>query len=148
MKDILLIAHYMIVLGAIGFMLYVFFNRLIDIIQQKRADDMRKAYQARKAALNAKLANVCRRKPMQPAYATLINELVQEYHTKRANLRAATATPPELQQQLDDDYAYRLSIGLEDALEDAYSAGDIDSARQIDRVIRRFYTGQGVVYAA
>ncbi|CAJ0995246.1 hypothetical protein SODG_002747 [Sodalis praecaptivus] len=66
---------------------------------------------------------------------------MQEYHTKRANLRAATATPLELQQQLDNDYAYRLSIGLEDALEDAYAAGDIDSARQIDGVIRQFYTG-------
>ncbi|MEN3260032.1 hypothetical protein AAH678_14990 [Sodalis endosymbiont of Spalangia cameroni] len=85
---------------------------------------------------------------MQLIYATLINELVQEYHTKRANLCAATATPPELQQQLDDDYAYRLSIDLEDALEDAYAAGDIDSAAQIDRIIRQFYTGQGVVYAA
>ncbi len=80
---------------------------------------------------------------MQPAYATLINELVQEYHTKRANLRAATATPPELQQQqqLDNDYAYWLSIGLEDALDDAWAAGDIDSAAQIDRIIRQFYTG-------
>ncbi|MFT4464000.1 MAG: hypothetical protein ACMX3H_03365 [Sodalis sp. (in: enterobacteria)] len=78
---------------------------------------------------------------MQPAYATLINEPVQEYHAKRANLRAATATPPELQQQLDNDYAYWLSIGLEDALEDAWVAGDIDSARQIDSVIRQFYTG-------
>ncbi|WP_345995037.1 hypothetical protein [Sodalis praecaptivus] len=29
----------------------VFFNRLIDSIQQKRADDMRKAYQSRKAAV-------------------------------------------------------------------------------------------------
>ncbi|WP_074013815.1 hypothetical protein [Candidatus Sodalis sp. SoCistrobi] len=81
---------------------------------------------------------------MQPAYATLIKELVQEYHAKRANLRAATATPPELQQQLDDDYAYRLSIDLEDALDDAWAAGDIESARQIDSVIRQFYMGQGV----
>lgn len=78
---------------------------------------------------------------MQPAYATLINELVQEYHTKRANLRAATATPLELQQQLDDEYAYWLSIGLEDALEDAWASGDVDSARKIDSVIRQFYTG-------
>ncbi|CAJ0999662.1 hypothetical protein SODG_002024 [Sodalis praecaptivus] len=78
---------------------------------------------------------------MQPVYTTLINELVQEYHTKRANLREATATPPELQQQLDNDYAYRLSIGLEDALEDALAVGDIDSAAQIDSIIRQFYTG-------
>lgn len=78
---------------------------------------------------------------MQPTYATLINELVQEYHAKRANLRAAIATPPELQQRLDDDYAYWLSIGLEDALDDAWAAGDIDSAAQIDRIIKQFYTG-------
>ncbi|MGG2143481.1 hypothetical protein [Symbiopectobacterium sp. RP] len=85
---------------------------------------------------------------MQPAYATLINELVQEYRTKLANLRYATAIAPELRQWLTNDYAYRLSIDLEDALDDAYAAGDIVSARQIDSVIRQFYTDQEAASAA
>lgn len=51
MKDSLLIAYYLIVLGAVGFMLYVFFERLIDVIRSEHADDMRKAYQASKAAV-------------------------------------------------------------------------------------------------
>ncbi|MEN3261291.1 hypothetical protein AAH678_21630 [Sodalis endosymbiont of Spalangia cameroni] len=33
------------------YMPYVLFSRLIELIQQKRADDMRKAYQSRKAAV-------------------------------------------------------------------------------------------------
>ncbi|WP_291829938.1 hypothetical protein [Candidatus Symbiopectobacterium sp. PLON1] len=85
---------------------------------------------------------------MQPTYATLINELLQEYRTKRANLRYATAIAPELRQWLTNDYAYRLSIELEEALDDAYATGDIDSAKQIDSVIRLFYTGQGAANAA
>ncbi len=85
---------------------------------------------------------------MQSAYATLINDLVQEYRTKRANLRYATAIAPELRQWLTNDYAYRLSIDLEDALDDAYATGDIASAKQIDSVIRLFYTGQGAAHAA
>ncbi|WP_406706952.1 hypothetical protein [Sodalis sp.] len=51
MKDILLIAYYLILLGAAGFTLYAFFCRLIDVIRWERADDMRKAYQSRKAAV-------------------------------------------------------------------------------------------------
>ncbi len=42
------------ILGILPFpclMLYVFFSRLRELIQQKRADDMRKAYQSRKAAV-------------------------------------------------------------------------------------------------
>ncbi|WP_406706088.1 hypothetical protein [Sodalis sp.] len=45
---------FIFILGILLFpclMLYVFFSRLIELIQQKRADDMRKAYQARKAAV-------------------------------------------------------------------------------------------------
>ncbi|WP_440866198.1 hypothetical protein [Symbiopectobacterium purcellii] len=81
---------------------------------------------------------------MQPIYATLINELMQGYQAKLANLRAATAIALELRQWLINDYAYRLSIDLEDALDDAYTTGDIASAKQIDSVIRLFYTGQGM----
>ncbi|MEN3261974.1 hypothetical protein AAH678_30560 [Sodalis endosymbiont of Spalangia cameroni] len=51
MSDFILIAYYLLLLGAFGFPLYVLFSRLIELIQQKRADDMRKAYQARKAAV-------------------------------------------------------------------------------------------------
>lgn len=45
---------FIFILGILPFpclMLYVLFSGLIDSIQQKRADDMRKAYQARKAAV-------------------------------------------------------------------------------------------------
>lgn len=78
---------------------------------------------------------------MQPAYDILINELVQGYRAKLENLRAETAMPPELKRLIAGDYACWLSVCLEDALDDAWSAGDIDSARQIDNVIRQFCTG-------
>lgn len=49
MSDFILIAYYLHLLGAFGFPLYVLFSRLIELIQQKHAEDMRKAYQSRKA---------------------------------------------------------------------------------------------------
>ncbi|WP_406706306.1 hypothetical protein [Sodalis sp.] len=51
MKDIIFIWGILSFPCVVLYMLYVFFSRLRELIQQKRADDMRKAYQARKAAV-------------------------------------------------------------------------------------------------
>ncbi|MGG2143774.1 hypothetical protein [Symbiopectobacterium sp. RP] len=48
MSDFILV---LLSLIPIGFMLYVFFDREIDRIRQKRAEAMRRVYLARKAAV-------------------------------------------------------------------------------------------------
>ncbi|WP_074013816.1 hypothetical protein [Candidatus Sodalis sp. SoCistrobi] len=51
MKDIIFIWGILSFPCVVLYMLYVLFSRLIELIHQKRADHMRKAYQARKAAV-------------------------------------------------------------------------------------------------
>ncbi|CAJ0999660.1 hypothetical protein SODG_002025 [Sodalis praecaptivus] len=51
MSDIIFIWGILSFPCVVLYMLYVLFSRLIELIQQKRADDMRKAYQSRKAAV-------------------------------------------------------------------------------------------------
>ncbi|MGG2143482.1 hypothetical protein [Symbiopectobacterium sp. RP] len=51
MKDIIFICGILSFPCVVLYILHVLFSRLMKLIQQKRADDMRKAYLARKAAV-------------------------------------------------------------------------------------------------
>lgn len=74
---------------------------------------------------------------MKQPYKILIEELLQHYHTKTANLQMATATAPEVRQVSLNDYAFRLCIGLSTA----EAAGDDPAAAVIDRLIMRCNNG-------
>ncbi len=78
---------------------------------------------------------------MKQPYRILIEELLQHYHTKAANLQMATATAPEVRQVSLNDYAFRLCIGLTGLMSTAGAAGDGLAVEVIDRLIMRCNNG-------
>ncbi|HHQ6599928.1 TPA: hypothetical protein ACSTLW_000713 [Serratia fonticola] len=78
---------------------------------------------------------------MKQAYSFLIDELLQQYHAKTANLQRSSAVAPEVRQVSLNDYAFRLSIGLEGLLSTAEAAGDGVATSVIDQLVRRCNSG-------
>ncbi|UJD79843.1 hypothetical protein FS595_09080 [Serratia rubidaea] len=78
---------------------------------------------------------------MKQAYKTLIEELLQQYHTKAKNLQQASAVADAVRQVSMNDYAFRLSIGLTGLLSTAEAAGDGATALVIDHLISRCSNG-------
>lgn len=79
---------------------------------------------------------------MKPAYAVLINDLLQQYHFKTANLQAAFAVADEVRTFSLNDYAFRLSIGLEGLLSAAMAASDQESADALSIIVSQCNGGQ------
>lgn len=78
---------------------------------------------------------------MKQAYSILINDLLQQYHTKAANLQCCSAVAPVVRQVSLNDYAFRLSVGLEGLLSTAQAAGDGVASSVIDQLVRRCNNG-------
>ncbi|WP_439084306.1 hypothetical protein [Serratia bockelmannii] len=78
---------------------------------------------------------------MKFAYSILINDLLQQYHFKNENMRAATAIAEEVRQFSQNDYAFRLSVGLEGLLSTAQAAGDTESAAILDALVSQCSSG-------
>ncbi|WP_226020108.1 hypothetical protein [Serratia symbiotica] len=72
---------------------------------------------------------------MKFAYSILVNDLLQQYRFKSENMRAATAVAEEVRQFSQNDYAFRLSVGLEGLLSTAQAAGDAESAATLDELV-------------
>ncbi|MCW6623679.1 hypothetical protein [Yersinia ruckeri] len=72
---------------------------------------------------------------MKQAYFILINELLQQYHFKAENLRTATAVADEVRKFSLNDYAFRLSVGLEGLLSTAQASGDHTSAQALELLV-------------
>ncbi|EMK7712517.1 hypothetical protein V9P72_004086 [Yersinia enterocolitica] len=72
---------------------------------------------------------------MKQAYSTLINDLLQQYHFKAENLRIASAIADEVRTFSLNDYAFRLSVGLEGLLSAAQASGDQDSAQTLELLV-------------
>lgn len=78
---------------------------------------------------------------MKQAYFTLINDLLQQYHFKAENLRAASAVADEVRMFSLNDYAFRLSVGLEGLLSTAQASGDQDSAQELELLVTQCNSG-------
>ncbi|MGM7587475.1 hypothetical protein GST45_15650 [Serratia marcescens] len=78
---------------------------------------------------------------MKQAYSILINDLLKQYHFKSDNIRAASAVAEEVRQFSQNDYAFRLSVGLEGLLSTAQAAGDLESAADLEALVYRCSAG-------
>ncbi|CAI2470067.1 Uncharacterised protein [Serratia ficaria] len=78
---------------------------------------------------------------MKQPYQILIEDLLQQYHTKAANLQNASAVAPAVRQVSLNDYAFRLSIGLTGLQSTAEAAGDGVAATVIGGLIQRCNNG-------
>ncbi|OVZ75015.1 hypothetical protein [Yersinia kristensenii] len=72
---------------------------------------------------------------MKQAYSTLINDMLQQYHFKAENMRIASAVADEVRMFSLNDYAFRLSVGLEGLLSAAHASGDQDSAQVLEQLV-------------
>lgn len=78
---------------------------------------------------------------MKQAYSILINDLLQQYHFKTENMRAASAVAEEVRQFSQNDYAFRLSVGLEGLLSTAQAAGDAEAAADLEALVYQCSAG-------
>ncbi|HEJ7249017.1 TPA: hypothetical protein ACGB89_001209 [Serratia marcescens] len=72
---------------------------------------------------------------MKQAYITLVGDLLAQYHAKANNINAATAIAPAVRAVSLNDYAFRLSVGLEGLLSTAQAAGDLESAANLEALV-------------
>lgn len=72
---------------------------------------------------------------MKQAYSALTSDLLRQYHFKAENLRAASAIADEVRTFSLNDYAFRLSVGLEGLLSAAHASGDQDSAQVLEQLV-------------
>ena len=79
---------------------------------------------------------------MKKAYAVLINELLQQYHFKKENLNCAVATAEAVRQLSLNDYAFRLSVGMEGLASVARAAGDDVSADALESLVSMCNCGE------
>lgn len=79
---------------------------------------------------------------MKQAYTILANDLLHQYHSKFENMRRASAVADAVRQISQNDYAFRLSIGMEGLLSVARAAGDDESADQLETIISKCNAGE------
>lgn len=72
---------------------------------------------------------------MKREYSTLSNRLLLQYHSKAENLRTASALADEVRMFSLNDYAFRLSVGLEGLLSAAQASGDQDCAQELEQLV-------------
>ena len=73
---------------------------------------------------------------MKKEYQVLIGDLLQQYHYKKENLSHAVGIADEVRQISLNDYAFRLNVGLEGLLDVAKAAGDSESIKVLDELVR------------
>lgn len=78
---------------------------------------------------------------MKQAYSVLINDLLRQYHFKAENMRAASAVADVVRQNSQNDYAFRLSVGLKGLLSIAEAAGDAESATALAAIVSKCNAG-------
>lgn len=78
---------------------------------------------------------------MKREYLTLVNSLLNAYHFKAENLRAAPALADEVRTFSLNDYAFRLTIGLDGLHSAAQAAGDFDNAQELDQLVTQCNNG-------
>jgi len=79
---------------------------------------------------------------MKKAYAVLLNDLLQQYHYKKENLNCAIATAEVVRQFSLNDYAFRLSVGIEGLASVAHAAGDNGSADALESLVSMCNRGE------
>lgn len=79
---------------------------------------------------------------MKKAYAILINDLLQQYHFKKENLNCATAIADAVRHTSLNDYAFRLSVGMEGLVSVARAAGDDSSADALELIVTQCNNGE------
>ncbi|AZP49604.1 hypothetical protein EJP80_03290 [Rahnella aquatilis] len=72
---------------------------------------------------------------MRREYMTLVNGLLKAYHFKAENLRTAHAISDEVRTFSLNDYAFRLTIGLDGLYSAAQAAGDFENAIEIEQLV-------------
>ncbi|OKP25630.1 hypothetical protein [Serratia liquefaciens] len=78
---------------------------------------------------------------MKQAYTILVDDLLTQYHTKAANISAASAIAPAVRAVSLNDHAFRLSVGLTGLFSAAEAAGDGVAAEVIDSLVSRCNNG-------
>lgn len=78
---------------------------------------------------------------MKREYLTLVNCLLKAYHFKAENLRTAPALADEVRTFSLNDYAFRLTIGLDGLHSAAQAAGDYDNAQELEQLVTQCNNG-------
>ncbi|QUG77945.1 hypothetical protein GKQ23_15695 [Erwinia sp. E602] len=79
---------------------------------------------------------------MKQVYTILAKDLLHQYHSKFENMRSASAVADAVRVISQNDYAFRLSIGMEGLLSVARAAGDDESADQLETIISKCNAGE------
>ncbi len=78
---------------------------------------------------------------MRQQYTTLADNLLNAYHIKVMNLKAATGIAAEVRATSTADHAFRLSVGLEGLQTVAKAACDYEAYEEIERLISKVSCG-------